>query len=312
MKCILRLFSILFLLLGANTFLSAQGCPTSVTRNCSGGGPAIAMTLDIDDCSKVPDGNQVFYTESDGNPMNGTFGAPTCAPAGVETVATNYNQVGGGCDAGQDFSLRINYINNAGPEMTCQYSAAGALLPVELVYFRSEIKENTVQLFWQTASEINNEGFQVEYSKDGKTWEMLDFIDGKGTTTELVDYAYNHESPAAGITNYYRLRQIDFDGAQEFSRIASEFIAGAGDGQINVFPNPISGKELNVEFYFTSDKETLIQLTDALGRTVWANQIFVTEKGQRQVLDLPQVTTGNYYLIVQTEAQIFHKKIMVN
>ena len=66
-------------------------------------------------------------------------------------------------------------------------------------------------LTWQTASELNNAGFEVERSADAKQWEVLGFVNGHGTTMEANDYKYLDAQPMRGM-NYYRLSQTDFDG----------------------------------------------------------------------------------------------------
>jgi hypothetical protein len=81
--------------------------------------------------------------------------------------------------------------------------------PVELVSFNSTIIGHDIQLNWQTASEINNQGFEI-YRNGNK----IAFVDGKGTTTETQDYTFVDKNLQPGIYNF-RLNQLDFDGTQE-------------------------------------------------------------------------------------------------
>jgi len=112
-------------------------------------------------------------------------------------------------------------------------------LPVELVYFRASLTpESMVSLEWLTASELNNEAFEVERSKDGFDFSLIARISGAGTTTEQKEYALIDEQPLSGLS-YYRLKQIDFDGTFTYSGLVS---VRRGDDPFTVYPNP-AGKQ---------------------------------------------------------------------
>ncbi|NNG25988.1 MAG: hypothetical protein HKM87_00565, partial [Ignavibacteriaceae bacterium] len=85
-------------------------------------------------------------------------------------------------------------------------------VPVELTSFTAEVIENKVQLQWQTASELNNLGFEIERKSDKDEWRMIGFKDGKGTTTEIQNYEFIDELFGVESEHFsYRLKQIDFD-----------------------------------------------------------------------------------------------------
>jgi surface protein len=108
-------------------------------------------------------------------------------------------------------------------------------LPVELLDFTAEIKNRTVDLTWQTASEHNNDFFTVERSSDGFNFELIAYVDGAGNSTSLLSYATQDANPFVGVS-YYRLKQTDFDGAFEYSDI--RVIVKSDDSDLLVFPNP--------------------------------------------------------------------------
>jgi hypothetical protein len=90
-------------------------------------------------------------------------------------------------------------------------------VPVELIAFTCEVNDNIVTLFWQTATETNNSGFEIERAPSksppkGETsgWGRIGFVEGKGTTTEIQSYSFT-DKPEPGKYKY-RLKQIDFDG----------------------------------------------------------------------------------------------------
>ena len=118
-------------------------------------------------------------------------------------------------------------------EVALQFSG---ILPVELVDFSAAKNEDDVLLKWQTASETNNEGFEIEHGTDGRNWDYIGFIDGHGNATETHDYTFLHKGPSHGM-NYYRLRQIDSDGQSDYSEIRSVAFENL-NGPIKVFPQP--------------------------------------------------------------------------
>ncbi|GAB4237906.1 MAG: hypothetical protein Tsb0034_13240 [Ekhidna sp.] len=92
-----------------------------------------------------------------------------------------------------------------------------AVLPVELVAFGGKYHDNQVILDWSTASEINNEGFYVERSRDGRDFNSLAFVKGKGNSSDMNHYRFSDLLPLNSDAVYYRLRQVDFDGTTAYS-----------------------------------------------------------------------------------------------
>jgi hypothetical protein len=93
-------------------------------------------------------------------------------------------------------------------------------LPVELTSFAAFSTTDGILLKWTTASEINNNGFEVEKSNDGVNFHAVGFVKGSGTTTEPKDYSFVDKFDASDFkTLYYRLRQVDFNGSFEYSDV---------------------------------------------------------------------------------------------
>ncbi|MEM8527332.1 MAG: beta-propeller fold lactonase family protein [Bacteroidota bacterium] len=110
-------------------------------------------------------------------------------------------------------------------------------LPVELMYFKGKVEKERITLFWETASEIENEGFFIERSSefDASKWQQLDFIEGHGNKLSASHYQYTDSNPSAGVT-YYRLCQKDFDGSLSYSEVIA--LSFKIDAPLEVFPNP--------------------------------------------------------------------------
>ena len=94
------------------------------------------------------------------------------------------------------------------------------ILPIELVYFTAEEFGGGVRFAWETASELNNDYFTIEYSINAVDFTELTTIEGAGTSTELKYYRYTDFSSNCGIV-YYRLKQTDYDGKYSYSKIVS-------------------------------------------------------------------------------------------
>jgi hypothetical protein len=131
--------------------------------------------------------------------------------------------------AGTNNRIVIGLTTYVGSEFAGIVSAGGAdesgvLLPVDLVSFSSKvINDSQVQLSWITASEENNSHFELEHSLDGIRFELLSIVTGKGTTTQNSEYTFLHTNASNGI-NYYRIRQVDFNGSFEYSPTISQVV----------------------------------------------------------------------------------------
>jgi hypothetical protein len=111
----------------------------------------------------------------------------------------------------------------------------GSQLPVELIRFTAEKNGGNISLNWATSSEINNAGFEVQRSADGVEFSAIGYVKGNGTTQNLNSYSFIDETPLNGV-NYYRLKQIDFNGTFEYSPVVAEQHTPALI--ISAYPNP--------------------------------------------------------------------------
>lgn len=96
---------------------------------------------------------------------------------------------------------------------------SGTIVPVELTSFTAQYVGNTTQLNWTTATELNNLGFDIQRSTNGNDFVMIDFVFGKGTTTEIQNYSYVDNTTSPNLNYAYRLKQIDFNGSYNYSDV---------------------------------------------------------------------------------------------
>ena len=166
------------------------------------------------------------------------------------------------------------------------YLVGESPLPVELVSFEAKARDNRILLEWQTASELNNLGFEIQKSKDGITWDILGFVEGKGTVSVLNTYASIDRFPNKG-SNYYRLKQLDFDGKFEYSEIVVIDINGLNEGVV-VFPNPAKNQLTIIK----GEGEATIY--NVLGQAVKR----LTIDAHQATIQLTDLIDGQYYIQV--------------
>lgn len=150
--------------------------------------------------------------------------------------------------------------NNSGCSDNVQQAAlsasftVNAAMPVQLLSFTAEKSNKDVVLHWATATEIDNDYFQVEHLTPGQDWADLGRVAGKGTSASNQLYRFTHRNPTKGV-QYYRLKQVDLDGKYMYSPIVS--IDVQSNTQIVLSPNPLRGDQLSIQL---PDAETAHQL----------------------------------------------------
>lgn len=180
-------------------------------------------------------------------------------------------------------------------------------LPVELVDFQARLQGSGVNLFWQTASEHNNAGFHIERSAEGREWQTIGFVEGQGNTAETQRYSFPDEKPLSG-ENYYRLRQTDFDGATEYSKIVRVDFKNSGEASdLNVFPNPVTGGELTLFRGGESEEAIPVQLFNSVGQLLRSESIV----SGNNVFNINDLSAGIYTIQVSEGAHAFSKKVWV-
>lgn len=140
-------------------------------------------------------------------------------------------------------------------------------IPVELTSFSARVSENSVTLEWTTATEINNFGFEIQKSFDDNDFFTIGFVNGKGTTPQPNFYSFTDDEVDAGIY-YYRLKQVDFDGAFEYSDIIEVDVLGPDAFKLNQnYPNPFNPSTIISWTSTVNSWQTLI-VYDVLGNEV--------------------------------------------
>jgi hypothetical protein len=114
-------------------------------------------------------------------------------------------------------------------------------LPVELTTFTANIVDDKVSLNWQTATEVNNYGFNVERKPDTGDWMKVTFVEGAGNSNSPKNYSFTDNTIISAGKYYYRLKQIDIDGSFEYSDVVEIDMLTPTEFELNQnYPNPFN------------------------------------------------------------------------
>ena len=144
-------------------------------------------------------------------------------------------------------------------------------LPVTWLYFRGENKGQNHKLFWATATEIYNDYFELERSFDGQNWIVVTRLTAAGESNTKQEYSYTDQDVPIGVA-YYRLKQVDFDGKQEFSPsiVGLERVLSVDENTFDFFlyPNPTELGSFQIKLANVTNATAFITLTDLSGKVL--------------------------------------------
>jgi hypothetical protein len=162
-------------------------------------------------------------------------------------------------------------------------------------------------LSWSTASELNNKGFEVERSVNGRDFKTVDFVKGAGNSSRNVNYNLT-DAKAFNATNvlYYRLKQIDFDGKFAYSTIVRVSKNAGEANALAVFPNPYS-TDYSLSFTATNNGNASIEMVDLQGRVVASQEATIASgPNTLSMKETTNLKSGIYFvrLTINGETQI--------
>lgn len=190
----------------------------------------------------------------------------------------------------------------------------GIPLPVELISFKSLIINNKIKLSWQTATEINNMGWDIERKRiDEKSsdWKKIGFVAGAGNSNSIREYEFIDKSAVYG-KYAYRLKQIDFDGKFEYSNeIEANLNFAPQNFELYAYPNPFN-PSTNIRFSLPEASNVNISVYNMLGQIVTTLANGTYEAGSYEILfDANELRSGIYIALMKTDKASVSQKIML-
>jgi hypothetical protein len=180
------------------------------------------------------------------------------------------------------------------------------LLPIKMQNFDcAEIADQTIQIDWETISEINSDYFIVERSSNGLNWEELKKVDAVGNSSTLQAYkAFDYQ--AYSPISYYRLKQVDSDGQFTYSEIRAVRFKTEQNKSLLVYPNPATNQiTLKAE---EQEELSQIRLFNSLGKEVTTFIKLVEKNKTKAILDISNLSAGIYYIQTKTSRKSIQKK----
>lgn len=218
----------------------------------------------------------------------GTATNPTATRTGISTLSNLNN----------DF--RISTINKVITP-----------LPIELLEFTGACLTEGVQLNWSTASEINNDYFLIEKSRDGYQWEQVAKVRGLANSSIITKYVHIDYTSQNGLV-YYRLSQVDINGTKKIFKAIDVYCNDNNiKDQMILYPNP-SSTELNIILNVNkSSNNTSINLVDNTGRLVFESGIDLI-KGVNSFTFPINTPPGSYTILFSSDNIVIpSQKLMI-
>ncbi|HQJ46289.1 MAG TPA: T9SS type A sorting domain-containing protein, partial [Ignavibacteriaceae bacterium] len=206
------------------------------------------------------------------------------------------------------YSYRVSAHNKFGISIGDSADVT-TIIPVELTSFSAIVSENEVTLNWTTATELNNQGFEIERKFD--SWEKIGYVPGFGTTTESKSYSFTDSKLNEG--NYkYRLKQIDYDGAYKYSKELNVEVSMPLEFSLEQnYPNPFN-PSTTIKYSIAEDGYIKLSVYNLLGEEV-TNLVNGQQKAGRYEIDFNAGTlaSGVYIYRLETSNFISSKKLML-
>ncbi len=213
------------------------------------------------------------------------------------------------------FQTEININNSSATNINNHTEVLNnPALPVELTTFSAKTNGSSVELKWQTATEINNLGFEVERRvKDQTTgnWKKIGFVEGNGNSNSTKNYGFKDKNPSGGKRFLYRLKQIDNDGTFSYSdEVEVELLPDKFELYQN-YPNPFN-PSTNIKFSIPYKSILRLDIFNIIGEHVATLLEKEMEAGFHSIpFNAANLPSGTYIYRIQAEGFSQTKKMLL-
>lgn len=185
-------------------------------------------------------------------------------------------------------------------------------LPIELTSFKAYAKGTAVEIFWSTASEINNDFFSVERSLNGIDFEVIAEVIAAGNSNTSLNYSFTDEKPYKE-TAYYRLKQTDFNLDFTYSKLVVVKNEGSKEQIFKVYPNPVNKSE-SINLFITGENSGDIKISvyNAYGRMVFSETLNNAANTEVPLDFHNAIPKGTYFIIFVSNNEVYKQKLIIN
>ncbi|MBL7931007.1 MAG: hypothetical protein JNL60_03840, partial [Bacteroidia bacterium] len=180
-------------------------------------------------------------------------------------------------------------------------------LPIELIDFKGKCENNVTTLHWETATERDNDYFDLQRSENGETWISVAKIKGFGNSKNKQMYSHADHFKANNIV-YYRLVQVDADGSRSVFKNVVVSCSESGN-YMNLFPNPTTD-EFNLEFGMENAVSGTLTITNNLGTVLFSENLNLAQ-GPNRLRQALNLVPGSYTVLFQSELFTLSQKLLI-
>lgn len=271
--------------------------------------------------------NTSYYLAVDA--FNGMIGTPqagsfTIGAANTSSRITAPNTVGAMYTIPVELGGQLGFINvtisaggcpmitaaGVGTATTIPPNPSCSDLPVELSNFQAVSEANHVLIKWETLSELNNLGFELERSTNGKDFEKIAWIEGNGTTVEAQSYHFKDLKVQRNGLYYYRLKQLDTDGQFEYSEVITVELEDKDVVRVKeIYPNPTSTTAV-LEIESPKAADANIHVYTATGQLLKSIVSDVQVGANILSIDVQDLPQGSYFLKIVVANEMIYRKFV--
>ncbi len=217
-------------------------------------------------------------------------------PSTIVKPSATYGVTGGGVHYVELAGITSFSGGGAGVGFGPGGGGGGIGLPVTWAGFDVKTLEAGNELIWKTASEQNTDYFEVEYSYDAKQWSVgSDQLSAAGNSADLRTYQFTHPDFEPFV--YYRIKQVDLDGAFDYSTIKLAKRAKGKDFQVSVYPTQIPDNgRITIEAKNIDKSQLNLSIVDVTGKFVYSNSFTPSANSLREELELIRLQSGVYFI----------------
>jgi hypothetical protein len=240
-------------------------------------------------------------------------------PCGSDIVIQSGGQILSGGGGGSSNQIEICgtavWSSSQGPASGPMYLSQFSVMPIELKAFYALPEGETINIYWESATETNNKEYTLEQSRDGLRFEAIATLASKapnGNSLASLSYQFTDRKPISG-TSYYRLKQTDFNGKYEYFQVISVDHEGSKHITFTVYPNPNQG-QFTVDFTgVENNHEIEVNMYDQNGRLAYQQAIFSESLATNTFSIIPEtrIASGVYMVNFIVEGIKYPVKVIV-